>query len=391
MGFLLTTLIFIAVLFVLILVHEWGHFIVAKKTGMRVDEFGIGFPPKLFGIKKGETEYSINAMPIGGFVRIFGEDGVSSPSSPVPSRDGKLDAEPGLGGTKVVSATVSDYSRSFVARPKWAQALVLIAGVTMNIIFAWCLFVLVFMIGLPSVVSEEEASASAQLIVAEVLPESPAAEVLTSQMIITGLARGDESLSKLTPSAFSEFVAAGDDASVVVSYRVDGEEKSVELSPTAGLLPEEPERPVIGVSLALVDTVSVGPIDAIKDATVTTLGTLQAIVVGVTNLISQMFAGTADYSQVAGPVGIAGLVGDAAAFGFTSLLMFTALISLNLAVINLLPFPALDGGRLLFVAIETITRRRIDPIWVLRLNGFGIILLIALMLAVTYNDIVKLL
>lgn len=366
MGFLLTTIIFIAVLFVLILVHEWGHFIVAKKTGMRVDEFGIGFPPKLFGIKKGETEYTINAMPIGGFVRIFGEDAHGAESS-------------------------SDYERSFIARPKWAQALVLIAGVTMNIIFAWCLFVLVFMIGLPSVVSEEDASPNAQLIVAEVLPESPAAEELTMQAVITGLSRGDETLTELTPTAFSEFVAAGGETPVTVSYRSEGNDMQVELTPAADLLPEEPERPIIGVSLALVDTVSVGPITAIKDATVSTVGTLQAIVVGLSKLISQMFAGTADYSQVAGPVGIAGLVGDAAAFGFTSLLMFTALISLNLAVINMLPFPALDGGRLLFVAIESITRRRIDPIWVLRLNGFGLILLIALMLAVTYNDIVKLL
>ncbi|MCA9365763.1 site-2 protease family protein [Candidatus Kaiserbacteria bacterium] len=92
---------------------------------------------------------------------------------------------------------------------------------------------------------------------------------------------------------------------------------------------------------------------------------------------------------MAGPVGIAGLVGEAAAFGFTSLLTFTAVISLNLAVINMLPFPALDGGRLMFVGVEAITRRRIDPVWVLRLNVIGFVLLIALMVAVTYNDVIK--
>ncbi|MEZ4200443.1 MAG: site-2 protease family protein [Candidatus Paceibacterota bacterium] len=108
------------VLFVLILVHEWGHFIVAKKTGMRVDEFGIGFPPKLFGIKRGETEYTFNLLPIGGFVKILGENGV----------DGETLSE-------------TDRARAFSARPRFAQALVLVAGVAMNILFAWFLFVLV--------------------------------------------------------------------------------------------------------------------------------------------------------------------------------------------------------------------------------------------------------
>jgi len=101
--------------------------------------------------------------------------------------------------------------------------------------------------------------------------------------------------------------------------------------------------------------------------------------------------GQADFSQVAGPVGIAGLVGDAASFGFMSLLLFTAAISLNLAIINLLPFPALDGGRLVMVGIEAVTRRPINPKWVMRLNGIGIILLLTLMVVVTYNDILRLL
>ena len=122
----------------------------------------------------------------------------------------------------------------------------------------------------------------------------------------------------------------------------------------------------------------------------TTFESLAAIFTGTIGLFTDIVQLDADLSQVAGPVGIVGLVGDAAQFGFTSLLMFTAIISLNLAVINLLPFPALDGGRLLFVGVEALIRRPIDPAWVLRLNTLGFILLILLMLAVTYSDIAKL-
>ena len=144
----MSILLFFIVLFVLILVHEWGHFIVAKKTGMRVDEFGIGFPPKIAGIKKGETEYTINWLPLGGFVRIFGENG-----------DENADEK-----------DTADKSRAFSSRPKWAQALVLIAGVTMNILFAWLLLALSFMIGLSSDVDESTGRVVASLPIAGTLP-----------------------------------------------------------------------------------------------------------------------------------------------------------------------------------------------------------------------------
>jgi regulator of sigma E protease len=117
---------------------------------------------------------------------------------------------------------------------------------------------------------------------------------------------------------------------------------------------------------------------------------LKAITVGLVTLLSNAIIGNADFSQVTGPVGIVEHVGQAAAFGFTSLLYFTAVISLNLAVINLLPVPALDGGRLVFVAIEAITKRPINPVWAGRLNLLGFAALMLLMVVVTYNDILKL-
>lgn len=363
----MTLILFFGVLFVLILVHEWGHFITAKKTGMRVDEFGIGFPPKLFGIKRGETEYSFNLLPIGGFVRIFGEDAAGA-------------------------AEASDYERSFIARPKWAQAVVLVAGVTMNVLFAWFLFVIVLTMGIPTSVDESDATDAARLVVAAVLPESPAAIAgIPVGTTITGLSSGADTLSKATPSEFREFTEQHPNQPLTLSYDVNGEARTTEVTPVVGLIKEEPEQAAVGVSLSLVEHVRSPFYEALWLGAVMTYDSTITIAGSIITLLAQTFTLSADLSQVAGPVGIVGLVGDAASFGLASLLLFTAAISLNLAVINMLPFPALDGGRLLFVAIETITRRPINPKWVLRLNTVGFVLLLALMVAVTWNDVAKLL
>jgi regulator of sigma E protease len=400
----MSVLIFLLVLFVLVLVHEWGHFIVAKKTGMRVDEFGIGFPPKLFGIKKGETEYTFNALPIGGFVKIWGENG-EEPFSPVESkasdRRSEASAEAGEGGTKVVGLATSaeageggtkvvDYSRSFSSRPKWAQALVLIAGVVMNILFAWFLFSLTYMIGVQTVVEETAATEEAELYITSVMPGSPAA-VIPAGSIVTGISFGNENLVTLTPSGFSEAIQRAEGGEVTIDYVISGDAESVIITAEQGLSEENPDRYLVGASLAMVEVVNQPFFSAIAEGFNSTISGLKAITVGLYTLISQAFVGDADFSQVAGPVGIVGLVGEAATFGITALLTFTAIISLNLAVINMLPFPALDGGRLLFVAIEAVTQKTIPPEWAGRLNLVGFAILMLLMIAVTYNDILRLL
>lgn len=365
----MSILLFFVVLFILILVHEWGHFIAAKKTGMRVDEFGIGFPPKLFGIKKGETEYTFNLLPIGGFVRIYGEN----------AADAATDAASG-----------NDVSGSFTEKSKWAQALVLVAGVTMNVVLAWVLFVAALTIGVPAAVEESAATDSAQLLIQEVVPGGPAATAgIPSGSVITGVEADGNELETLTPSAFRALTEARSGAPMTISYRTASDEAGVAtVTPEVGAGPDAEGRAVIGVRLALIETKQVGLLTAMKDATIQTATMLKLITVGITTLIVDSFAGSADFSAVTGPVGIVGMVGDAAAFGFTSLLLFTAMISLNLAVINLLPFPALDGGRLVFVAIETIIRRPVNPIWMARVNAIGFMLLMLLMIAVTYKDIV---
>jgi regulator of sigma E protease len=362
----MSVLIFFLVLFVLILVHEWGHFIAAKKTGMRVDEFGIGFPPKLYGIKKGETEYTLNALPIGGFVRIYGEN-----------PDAIDEGDP-------------DKARAFGSRPRLAQAIVLVAGVTMNVIFAWFLFFITFVAGVPTAIDEGEATQEAVLYVSGILPNSPLFEEVEPGSKILSIGSGETVLQNPTPTSFSEFIQNNSSDKVDIKFAKGGEESIVSVQPELGLIPDDRDRAAVGVSLALVETKSYSVGESLWSATEATYSGLINITVGLFTLLSQAITGTADFSQVAGPVGIVGMVGDAADFGLVALLTFTAMISLNLAVINMLPIPALDGGRLVFVIIESITRKTINPVWIGRTNLVGFILLMALMIAVTYNDILRL-
>jgi regulator of sigma E protease len=364
---MITILIFLAVLFVLILVHEWGHFIVAKLTGMRVDEFAIGFPPRLISWKRGETEYSLNALPLGGYVRIYGED---------PTAVDGVDADRG---------------RAFGARPKWAQTLVLIAGVTMNWLFAWFLLVVIMVIGVPTQIEERAATNQSIVYIDSVLPGAPADTVLPPQSKLITVESNGEKLSPILPSTFSDFVASRSGQSIDITYvDKEGVENTVAIIPQTGVITESPDRAALGVGLSLVDTVQKPFTEAVVSGAVQTYIITKAITVGLFSLIGSAIVGEADFSQVSGPVGIVGYVGDAAAIGFTSLLFFTAIISINLAVINLLPIPALDGGRLVFVAIEAITRRPIPPVWASRVNLVGFAALMLLMLLATISDISKL-
>lgn len=364
----MSVVLFLLVLFVLVLVHEWGHFIVAKKTGMRVDEFAIGFPPKLFSVKKGETEYSFNALPIGGFVKIFGENAEA-----------------------ITAEEAHNESRAFYARPKWAQALVLIAGIVMNVLFAWLLFTGALLLGVPSAVDEATAGPDAALVIAGTLKDAPADGLLPVGARVVGARSSNDTLDALTPSAFSAFIGAHADELISIDYKKGDVTGTAEVTPKAGLVAEDPQKKIVGTTLALVENKQEALPGAIVEGGRMTVNGVGAITVGLYSLIRDAIMGRADFSSVAGPVGIVGLVGDAASYGLTPLLLFTAIISLNLAVINLLPFPALDGGRLLFVGIEAITKRRIPSAVTGWVNLLGFALLMILMIAVTINDIGRLL
>lgn len=369
----MTIVLFFAILVVLILVHEFGHFIVAKKSGIRVDEFGIGFPPKMFGVKFGETEYTINWLPLGGFVRIWGEDPTDEDYKDTPEN-----------------------TRSFVTQPRYIQAAVLVAGVGMNILFAFALYVVAFLIGMPSHIDETTPLSeyhSVKLFVTGVLENVPASETLKPNDEILGLRTANAALTAedgLTPETVSNFVSNSNGEVVTFDLIRRGEQVAVEVQPEQGVLEEKPEVLAAGFSMSYVGVKDVSFFEAIYEAGKRTTDALVGITVGLYDLLAGAFTGTSDFSQVSGPVGIIGLVGDAAALGFIWILTFSAFISLNLAVINLFPFPALDGGRLVFVIIESIIRRPIKPIIATRLNQFGMIALLTLMAVVTIHDVLKL-
>lgn len=363
----MTVIIFLIILAVLILVHEFGHFIVAKKSGVRVDEFGLGFPPKIFGYKKGETEYTLNWVPFGGFVRIFGEN---------PDEE---------------SLTGPDSKRSMVNKSPWIQAAILVAGVTFNLIFAWILLSISFMSGFPAStgMSDTGEIANARVTIINVLEDSPASDAgLEIGDAILFLESGDQALQEgIDTDSVSDFIKNSGGAEITALIERDGETQTLTIVPEEGVVED---RYAVGVTMDMIGTLKLGPVAAVVEGGKTTLHLIGAVALGFAGLLSDIFTGSADLGSVSGPVGIAGLVGNATEFGFIYLLGFTAFISINLAVLNLVPFPALDGGRLLFLLIEGIKGSKIDPKIANVLNGIGFALLLLLMLLVTIQDIYKL-
>lgn len=359
-------ILFFVILAILVLVHEFGHFYAAKKSGVRVDEFGLGFPPRLWGKTWKGTLYSLNAIPFGGFVKIFGEN---------PDDD---------------SISGPDSNRSFVNIAKWKQVLILAAGVIMNIVLAWLLFSVGFMSGMTMGVSDANDTyiTNKHVIVLDALPNSPARTA--------GLLSGDEILAfsvsgatttATTVEAVQDAIRESQGKTIAFEVqRIDGN-KYVEVVPEKGVLGD---MYAIGISMDVVGNVRLPFFKAFWEGAKLTGVMFISIVQGLYGLIADAVTGQADISQVSGPVGIARLVGDASNLGFVYLLSFTAFISLNLAVLNLVPFPALDGGRILFVLVEAISRRSISPKIANTVNAIGFGILLLFMLFVTYKDIVKL-
>ncbi|MES2436807.1 MAG: RIP metalloprotease RseP [Patescibacteria group bacterium] len=363
----MTVIIFLIVLAVLVFVHELGHFLAAKASGIRVDEFGIGFPPKLFGFKRGETTYTLNAIPFGGFVKIFGEN---------PD-------EESIGGP--------DKARSFFNKPKYLQVMVLAAGVTFNIIFAWLLISIGFMIGMPAQqgYSSQVATENSQATILAVPQGSPAelGGLKAGDKVVKLTAGAESTQGKLSVEQIQSFVATKKDQPVTFDVTRGSEAISVQVTPKEGIVAD---RAAIGVQLGEVGILKLNFFQAFIEGAKYTAYIIQATAVGLAQFLFQAVTGRADFATVTGPVGIAGMVGDATRLGIVYLLSFTAIISVNLAVINLIPFPALDGGRILFVIIEKIKGSAISPKFANAVNAAGFALLLLLMLVVTFNDILNL-
>ncbi len=358
-----TILIFIAVLAILVLVHEWGHFYTARKFDCDVEEFGIGFPPRATSwiSKKTGIRYSLNWLPLGGFVKIKGEDGQDK-------------SDPG----------------SFAAKPAWQRAIILVAGVAMNWLLAAVLLTIGFMIGLPSGLPADSAGLSPYARVSErqvqiysVVPQSVAAEAGVQTGDIIQLIDGQPYTDV---DNVQEFIVDSKNESMDLTLLRGDEQLRITVTP---LLNEDLGRATLGVGLVSVGTVSypwfAAPVAGVQ-ATAQLTGT---IVVAFADLISDLVTGQSADVDVSGPVGIAVLTGQVARLGITHLLQFVALLSINLAIINILPLPALDGGRLLFLGIEAIRRKPADQKFESIVHNIGFLLLLLLIVFVTYRDIVR--
>ncbi len=354
---MVTAIIFIIVLAVLIFVHELGHFLTARAAGIRVDAFKIGFGPRIIHWKRGETEYGVNLIPFGGYVKIHGEN---------PDEE---------------AVSGRDASRSFVNKPRYKQVIVLVAGVLFNFLFAWLLYTAGFLSGVTATSDGfeqyKDSFTNERIMVTYIEKGSPAEK--------SGLEVGD-----VIQSASIEDIqkTIGDSAGAPVRLLIIHQEKnsSVDITPIKGIVGD---KYAVGIAMQQVGDLKLSFFPAIWEGLHYTLVMIRETAIGLYTFIVNLFQGTANFADVAGPIGIAGIVGNAADLGFTYLIMITALISINLGVINLIPFPALDGGRTLFVLIEGVIRRRISMKFTNIVNTVGFALLMLLMIVVTYKDIAK--
>ncbi len=357
---LVTIIVFLLILTVLVLIHEAGHFFVAKKLGIKVEEFGFGLPPRAFGIKKGETIYSINWLPIGGFVRLYGEDAAGS------------------GEVKIKNEEIKDMKRAFFARSAWHRALIVFAGVFMNFVLA--VLIISYFYGVVGVQVPGN-----KVIISEVTKGSPAQK--------SGLKAGDtieaadnkkitspNQLISITKSHLGERV----------KLKIESEKSKIirEISVTLRKVYPSDEGPM-GVAIMpniiikkypLYQAPFVGLVEALKDSWL--------IISGLGLVLSDLFFHAQVPKGVAGPVGIAQLTGQFIQVGPLAVLSFVSLLSLNLAILNILPVPALDGGRLFFILIEAITGHKVSRKFEGYTHAIGMAILLALILLITINDII---
>ncbi len=346
MSLLPTILTFLAVLSVLVFVHELGHFATAKMAGIKVQEFGFGYPPRVFGITRGETTYSINLLPLGGFVKMLGEN--ASPGDP----------------------------RAFASKSRAVRATVLIAGSAMNLLLVPILYAAVFMIG-----EQVPCDACDRVQVYGVIANMPAERA--------GMREGDvivsiEGQTVSTPDDVRRLVRTTPEREIGVTVERAGRTESLRLTPRAV---QQENQGAIGIQLGPEVVTVQRPIWQAVPMGFQRTGEMLGLFL---NGLRQMVFREVD-AELSGPVGIARETGRAAAAGVTTLLQFTAFLSLNLAVFNMLPVPGLDGARLLFVVVEGVRQgRRLNPQIEGAIHLAGMVLLLCLMLFVTLNDVRRL-
>ncbi len=348
---MLSLIVFIFILSVLVLSHEAGHFFSARFFGIRVDEFGFGLPPRVAGIKRGGTIYSLNLLPFGGFVKIFGEGG-----------EGESD------------------TASFSSKPAYQRAIVLAAGVIANLFLAYLVFGWVSVLGVPEALSDKEAMRmpDAYVVVTEIAPASPAASA--------GFTAGDKILNFKNVSELQSFVNKNRGKEIDISLERGG--KVLNKHVLARANPPEGEGS-LGVALMMLRIRKAFWYQAPWDGARLTWNAFLGTVYGLYGVALDLLFGRASQIEVAGPVGIFSLTSTVLHLGLSTFLTFLALLSINLAILNVLPIPGLDGGRLAFLCYEVIRKKPVSQKTSVWAHSIGLALLILLMILVTYRDIAK--
>ena len=361
---IISILVILVVLFsltALITLHELGHFLLARKFGVKVEEFGIFLPPRIWGKKIGETVYSLNWLPLGGFVKLFGEEGGQSL-----------------------------HPQNFNSKPVWQRALIIAAGVISFWIIAFLILTFVFIIGSVTQVEDSDVVANAQVQIITVAPNSPASDAgLQSGDIVKTLALKIASQitnNTDTVAQVQNFTSAHEGEEVVFEVQRGGE--TINLSLTPRINPPNGEGPV-GIALVRLGKKSYPLWQAPWIAAQTTWNYTANVFIGWGKLINNFVhrQGLPPGAQVMGPVGILNLMDKAAYRGIAYYLQLVALITVYLAVFNALPIPALDGGKLMFLAIEALRKKPVPQKVEQGLTAVFMFILIALMLVVTAQDI----
>jgi len=352
-----SVILFILILGVLIFLHEFGHFYTARKLGIAVEEFGFGFPPRIFGIKKSSTIYSINWIPFGGFVRLKGEQ-----------------------------AQIAE-SDSFSFQVAWKRMVVIVAGVFMNLIVAMIILSFVFALGVPSLVDDQSTNYPGGQISDEKLQIYSVEEGSPAER--AGLKNGDIVISidgqgvlKLEEAQMLLNV----DREINIVYARGGQDGSVNVVP---VVIDEEDKYKIGVSLIEAGLVRYPWYQAIWLGPWYAIQLLGLIFVSIWDFFKGLLTQGTISADVAGPIGIAVVTGQVADLGAIYLLQFSAILSLSLAVMNILPIPALDGGRALFIIIEKVRKKPISQKVEGVIHAVGFYALILLLIFISYKDVIR--
>lgn len=353
-----TISIFFLTLSILVIFHELGHFLVAKWNKIRVEEFGFGLPPRMFGIQIGETLYSLNWLPFGGFVRVLGEE------------------EAQLDGVKLPE---SELQRAFSRKKHWQKASVVTAGVIFNFILGWAIITYFFTKGIPVPTDTVK--------VENVIESSPAADAgLQENDIIKKLISDSETITIDETEDISAASKKYGDTTVTLEIIRDGQIKEVQVTPRKN--PPAGEG-ALGVSISNYEIAYYPLYQAPGRAFVESVKMTGLIFQEMGKALFKLVTFQKQEAEFAGPVGIAKITSEAAKEGIGAYLNLVAILSLNLAVLNILPFPALDGGRLVFILYEWIMKKKVNAKFEQRLNYYGFMFLLGIILLVTVSDVLK--